>query len=263
MRIKNYFSGTQATRDVRRKAVGSHDDHDNFDGSPTPPEHPPQATHNLKPPSTWEASMVSNSNVWSKRNNSYDSTNILRGNPTKISPPPSNAAVDDILVDDDTRPPQPNNTAPNLARLQEWSDFQASFDDFLSGFAKFRKERGLLDTSPPTPAAATTTTEQRSPVVPQSFVESLESSSKSIENAPSFSINSKNKPPTVIQSPPSPALHSNRCTSHKFHVLMSSYYLPSCSLPLPPSLTYKRHYSVNLLGPHNLHRQQFTTLQLW
>jgi len=210
--------------------------------------------------------MASNSTFWSKFNNSYDSTNILRGNPTKISPPPPNTTIVDILVDDDTRPPQPINTAPNLTRLQEWSNFQASFDDFLIGFAKFRKERGLLDNDarPPTPAASTSTmTEQRSPVEPQSFAESLARSSKSITNAPSYSINSKNKPPTEIQSTPSPALRSNRCTSHKFHVSMSSYHLPSCSLPLPPPLTYKQHYSVNLLGPRNLHHQQFTTLQLW
>jgi len=116
---------------------------------PTPPEHPPQATHNLKPPSTWAASMVSNSNVWSECNNNYDSSNILCGNPTKISPPPSNATVNDIRVDDDTRPLQPNNTTSNLARLQEWSDFQAGFDEFLLGFAKFHKERGLPDTRPP------------------------------------------------------------------------------------------------------------------
>ncbi len=94
--------------------------------------------------------MVSNSTGWSQRNNKDDAMKILRGKPTRISPPPPNAAVVDMIVDDDNRPPQPSDTAPNLNRLQEWSAFQADFDEFLSGFAKFRKERGLPDARPPT-----------------------------------------------------------------------------------------------------------------
>jgi len=93
--------------------------------------------------------MVSNSTGWSQRNNKDDAVKILRGNPTRSSPPPPNAAVVDMLVDDDNRPPQPSDPAPKLNRLQEWSAFQADFDEFLVGFAKFRKERGLPDARPP------------------------------------------------------------------------------------------------------------------
>jgi len=102
------------------------------------------------PPSTREESMVSNSTEWSQRNNKNDAMKILRGKPTRISPLPPDAAVVDMLVDDDNRPPQPSDTAPNSNRLQEWSAFQTDFDEFLRGFAKFRKERGLPDERPST-----------------------------------------------------------------------------------------------------------------
>ncbi len=36
-RTKNYFSSTQPMQDTRRDAVGSHDDHDNFDNGSYPP----------------------------------------------------------------------------------------------------------------------------------------------------------------------------------------------------------------------------------
>ncbi len=55
-----------------------------------------------------------------------------------------------MLVDDANRPPQPNDTAPNSNRLQELRAFQADFNEFLVGFAKFRKERGLPEARPPT-----------------------------------------------------------------------------------------------------------------
>jgi len=84
--------------------------------------------------------MLSSSKSWSNRDERYDSSNFLRENPTTTSPPPSNAAVVDTPVDDDTRRPQPTITASNMARLQEWNDFKADFDDFLIGFAKFRNE---------------------------------------------------------------------------------------------------------------------------
>jgi len=93
--------------------------------------------------------MVSNSTEWSQRNNRNEDPKILRGNPTRSSSPPPNAAVVDMLVDDDNRPLQPINTAPNSTRLQEWSELQADFDEFLIGFNKFRKERGLPDERPP------------------------------------------------------------------------------------------------------------------
>jgi len=111
---------------------------------PTLPRHPSQATNIPTPPSPREVSTASNSNVWQNHNNSYDPPNFLQGNPTKISLSPSNAAVVNLPVDDDTQNPQPNNTVPDRATLQEWNDFRADFDDFFSGFAKFRDKYGPL-----------------------------------------------------------------------------------------------------------------------
>jgi len=184
---------------------------------------------------------------------------ILPRFPLRLPTPPSMTSLSTTTPD----PRNPTTPHPTWPDCKSGAISKPALTTSLVDSPNSARNVAFRTQGPPAPAAAMTTTEQRSPVAPQSFVESLESSSKSIENAPSFLINSKNKPPAVIQSPPSPALRSNRCTSHKFHVLTSLYYLPSCSLPLPPSLTYKRHYSVNLLGPHNLHCQQFTTLQLW
>jgi len=84
--------------------------------------------------------MLSSSKSWSNRDERYNSSNFLRENPTTTSPPPSNAAVVDTPVDDETRRPQPTITAAHMARLQEWNDFKADFDDFLIGFVKFRNK---------------------------------------------------------------------------------------------------------------------------
>jgi len=46
--LKNYFSGTQATQGGRRQVVGSHDDHDNFDGSPHSSWAPPTSNEPLE-----------------------------------------------------------------------------------------------------------------------------------------------------------------------------------------------------------------------
>ncbi len=48
--IKNYFSSTQAMWEACRKAIGSHDDHDNFDGSPH--SSPAPSTSNKHPNDT-------------------------------------------------------------------------------------------------------------------------------------------------------------------------------------------------------------------
>jgi len=115
---------------------------------PTPPRHPPQATNIPMIPSIREASMASNSHGWCAHNNNYNPQKFLRGSPTKTFPPLSNAAVINLPVDNDIRYPQPINTAPDPATLQEWNDFRAGFDDFLIGFAKFCDKYGPLTNIP-------------------------------------------------------------------------------------------------------------------
>ncbi len=118
--------------------------------------------------------MTSNSNVWSKNNNSHDPPNFLRGNPTKTFLPLSNVVGVDLPVDDGTRTPQPIKTAPDPAFLKELNDFRADFDAFYLEFAKFRDT--VLQPSPrPTtqapsvPPAPTTTTMIERPCGSASF----------------------------------------------------------------------------------------------
>jgi len=141
MHIKNYFPSTQAMRAEHRNAVGSHDDHDNFDGSPTSPWHPPQAQNIVMPPSTREASMTSNSNVWHDHNKSNEPSKFLSGSHTKTSSPLFNATIINS-VDDDIQHPQPTDTAPRLASLQEWNKIRVGFDKFFLEFAKFHDKYG-------------------------------------------------------------------------------------------------------------------------
>jgi len=86
--------------------------------------------------------MTSNSTAWCYNNKSSEPPKLLRGNPTKISSPLFNAVVVITPADDDIRHPQPTETAPSLASLQEWNEFRAGFDEFLLGFAQFRDKYG-------------------------------------------------------------------------------------------------------------------------
>jgi len=86
--------------------------------------------------------MTSNSTAWCYNNKSSEPPKLLRGNPTKISSPLFNAAVVITPADDDIRHPQPTETAPSLASLQEWNEFRAGFDEFFLGFAQFRDKYG-------------------------------------------------------------------------------------------------------------------------
>jgi len=106
------------------------------------PRHPPKAQNTPTPPSTRVESLTSNSNVRSDNDKRSEPPKLLRGNPTKISSPPLNAAVVNTPVDDDIRHPQPTKTAPSLASLQEWNDFRVGFDEFFLGFAQFRDKYG-------------------------------------------------------------------------------------------------------------------------
>jgi len=86
--------------------------------------------------------MTSNANVRCEHNNSNDPLKILRGSPTKTSPPQSNAVIVNNPVNDDIRNPQPIETEPDPATLQEWKDLKAGFDEFLIGFVEFRDKYG-------------------------------------------------------------------------------------------------------------------------
>ncbi len=147
------------------------------------------------PPSTREESMASNSNVWCNHDNSYDPPNFLHGNPTKTSLPLSNATIIDLPVDDDTQHPQPINTAPDPAILQEWNDDSSNS---AMNTVLWLALRPMMQ-APSVPAASMTTmTQQWLHVAQHHFVQSSESSRKSIYSFLSYLTNSKNKPPACI-----------------------------------------------------------------
>jgi len=127
--------------DVHRKAVKSHDDHDNFDGKPHSPWHPPTPLNISKSSLTQKVSTQQKSDVQRNRNKQSDKSKILRDYPTK---PPTNmptAAADDPPVDDDTNAIVDNvddndhypteiecTDAIDSTFLQEWNDFVMAFE---------------------------------------------------------------------------------------------------------------------------------------
>jgi len=103
-------------------------------------QHPPPTTNISKPPPTREESIAPKSHLWGIHNNSSDSSNFLRGSPTKTSSNRSTEAVIDSKVDDDDSHPQ-STTAPDPTS-SEWLDFSTEFDEFYKEFAKFQAEYG-------------------------------------------------------------------------------------------------------------------------